>query len=170
MQQNTLKSNNGSRKTRKRVGRGGNRRLYAGRGMNGQNSRSGGGVRVGFEGGQTPLLRRMPKLKGFRNINRVEYFALNLGTIDKLFKDGDTVDAEALVKIKLLKKPQRIKLLGNGELTKKLTINVELASASALAKVKKAGGSLTLTVRDPKSADPKAEKAVEETPVEEAAE
>jgi len=67
MKQNTLKPAAGSKKARKRVGRGGHTGTYSGRGMNGQNARSGGGVRVGFEGGQTPFLRRMPKLRGFKN-------------------------------------------------------------------------------------------------------
>jgi len=145
MKQNTIKSNTGSRKTRKRVGRGGSHRLYCGRGMNGQNSRSGGGVRIGFGGGQTPLLQRMPKLKGFKNPSKVTYFALNLSIIDARFKDGETVDAKALVEKGIMKKEEPIKLLGKGDLTKKITINVNIASASAIEKVEKAGGKVNLS-------------------------
>jgi large subunit ribosomal protein L15 len=144
MKQNTLKSTAGSKKTRKRVGRGGPRRLYAGRGMNGQNSRSGGGVRPGFEGGQTTLLNRMPKVKGFRNPCKVEYFALNLSRLEQAFNDGDTVNVKTLVEKGVFKKEQAIKLLGQGELTKKLNITVEKASQTAIDKVEKAGGKLTL--------------------------
>lgn len=144
MKQNTLKSNPGSRSTRKRVGRGGNRAVYAGRGMNGQNSRSGGGVRPGFEGGQTPLLRRMPKLKGFKNFNRVTYFPINLDRLEELYKDGETVDVATLIEKNVIKKPVEIKLLGTGDLKKKLKITVNKASATAIKKVEKAGGTLTL--------------------------
>lgn len=142
MKQHTLKT--APRKARKRVGRGGNRRTYAGRGMNGQNSRSGGGVRLGFEGGQTPLLRRMPKLKGFKNPNKVTYFALNVGKLENLFEEGATVDVKALMEKGVLKKPAKIKLLGNGDLKKKLNVTVDLASAMAVKKLEKAGGKLTL--------------------------
>ena len=145
MQQNTIKPAAGSTRTRKRVGRGGNRRVYAGRGMNGQNSRSGGGVRVGFEGGQTPLLSRMPKRKGFKNPRKITYFPVNLGTLETLFKDGDKVNVETLVEKGVFKKAMPVKLLGNGELKKKLTITVDLASASAIAKVEKAGGKVEVT-------------------------
>jgi large subunit ribosomal protein L15 len=145
MKQHTIQPTKGSTSSRKRVGRGGNRRVYAGRGMNGQNSRSGGGVRIGFEGGQTPLLRRMPKLKGFNNPNKVTYFALNVGKLEEVFSDGDKVTVETLIEKKLLKKAQALKLLGNGEIKKKLEITVELASASAVKKVEKAGGKVTTT-------------------------
>ncbi len=144
MKQNTIKSNTGARKTRKRVGRGGKYRVYAGRGMNGQNSRSGGGVRVGFEGGQTPLLQRMPKLKGFKNPNKVDYFAVNVGVLENRFEDGDEVNIKTLIEKGILKKKKALKLLGNGELKKKLNITVHLASKSASEKVEKAGGSLTV--------------------------
>jgi large subunit ribosomal protein L15 len=144
MKQNTLKATPGSKKSKKRIGRGGDFRLYAGRGMNGQNSRSGGGVRPGFEGGQTPLLRRIPKLKGFKNWNKITYFAVNVGRLDELFKDGDTVDAKTLVEKGLLKKEAKLKLLGTGDLKAKLKITVDLASDSAVKKVEKAGGKLTL--------------------------
>ena len=89
----------GSTKKRKRVGRGpasGNGKT-AGRGMNGQKSRSGGGKGVGFEGGQTPLARRLPKLPGFRNFNRVEYIPVNVSRLDAKFEAGDVVNGESLV-------------------------------------------------------------------------
>lgn len=144
MKQNTIKSSTGARKTRKRVGRGGQKGTYAGRGMNGQNSRSGGGVRVGFEGGQTPLLQRMPKLKGFKNPSRVDYFSLNVNMLDARFEDGEKVDAASLVKKGILKNVMPVKLLGNGEITKKLEITVHLASKGGIEKVEKAGGKVTL--------------------------
>lgn len=143
MKQNTLKPAAGSTKARKRVGRGGQYRVYAGRGMNGQNSRSGGGVRPGFEGGQTPLLRRMPKLKGFKNPNRVDYFPLNVAMLEDL-KDGAKVDAAMLVEMGVIKAGTPVKLLGNGKLSKKVTVTVDKASKSAIEKVEKAGGSVTV--------------------------
>lgn len=152
MKQHTLMPSPGSTKTRKRVGRGGQYRCYSGRGMKGQNARSGGGVRPGFEGGQTPLFMRMPKIKGFRNINKITYFPLNLSALAS-FEDGATVNLETLLEKGILKKAQAIKLLGNGELSKKLTICVDLASASAKAKVEKAGGTLTLLTSDEISND-----------------
>ena len=143
MKQNTLKQSPGLKKSRKRVGRGGQHRTYSGRGMNGQNARSGGGVRPGFEGGQTPLLQRMPKLKGFRNPNKIEYYPLNLGRLE-MFSDGDKVDAAALVEKGITKKPVKIKLLATGELKKKLEFTVDKASEKAIQKVEKAGGKVTL--------------------------
>lgn len=144
MKQNTIKSTDGARKARKRVGRGGAHGTYSGRGMKGQKARTGGGVRVGFEGGQTPLLMRMPKLKGFTNPSKVDYFGLNVSLLDQRFEDGDTVDSKALVEKGILKRETPLKLLGMGELTKKLTITVNLASKGAIEKVEKAGGTLNL--------------------------
>ena len=144
MKQNSIKPTVGSKKRRMRVGRGGIKGTYSGRGMKGQNARTGGGVRPGFEGGQTPLLRRMPKLKGFRNPNKVAYFPLNIGRLDQLFEDGAKIDAESLIKRGMISKPCKIKLLGNGETSKKFTVTVDLASASAAKKLEKAGGTLTL--------------------------
>ena len=144
MKQNSIKPTVGSKKRRMRVGRGGIKGTYSGRGMKGQNARTGGGVRPGFEGGQTPLLRRMPKLKGFRNPNKVAYFPLNIGRLDQLFEDGAKIDAESLIKRGMISKPCKIKLLGNGETSKKFTVIVDLASASAAKKLEKAGGTLTL--------------------------
>ena len=142
MKQNTLKANPGSRKRKMRVGRGGNKGTYSGRGMKGQNARTGGGVRPGFEGGQTPLLRRMPKMKGFKNPNKVHYFALNVSRIDSIYKDGETVDVKSLIEKGVLKKATAIKVLGNGEISKKVKVSADLASKSAIAKIEKAGGSV----------------------------
>jgi large subunit ribosomal protein L15 len=144
MKQNSLKPTPGSKHSKKRVGRGGHTGTYSGRAMKGQKARTVGGVRVGFEGGQTPLLRRMPKLKGFRNPNKVYYFPINVGTLEKIFDEGAKIDAKALVEKGVLKKEQPLKLLGNGDLNKKLEITVDLASASATKKVEKAGGKLTI--------------------------
>jgi len=144
MKQNTIKANAGARSSRKRVGRGGKHRVYCGRGMNGQNSRSGGGVRVGFEGGQTPLLQRMPKLKGFKNPSKTEYYGLNVSILENRFNDGDSVDVKALMEKGILKKEMPIKLLGTGELKKKLNVTVHLASKTGAEKIEKAGGKITL--------------------------
>lgn len=148
MKQHTLKASPGLKAKRKRVGRGGKRGTYSGRGMNGQNARSGGGVRIGFEGGQTPFLMRMPKLKGFKNPNKVDIFPLNLSRINDHFEDGEDVSLTSLLQKGILKKPQTIKLLGQGELKKKVNITVDMASESAQKKVEKAGAKLTLIIAD----------------------
>lgn len=132
-----------SRKNRKRKGRGpasGNGKT-AGRGLNGQKSRSGGGKGVGFEGGQTPLARRLPKLPGFKNINRVEYVPVNVGALNKKFNDGDIVDKSSLVSAGLIKhNKDLVKILGDGNLDKNLTIKIDKVSASAKTKIEAAGG------------------------------
>lgn len=143
MKQNTLKPTTGSTKSKIRRGRGLSRGNFSGRGMKGQNARSGGGVRPGFEGGQTPLVRRMPKSKGFLNPNKVTYMAINLGDLNK-FKDGEAVDAKALKAAGLIKAVGPVKLLGNGELTVKIKLTVDRASASALEKAQKAGADVTV--------------------------
>lgn len=133
----------GSTKKRKRVGRGpaSGHGKTAGRGMNGQKSRAGGGKRPGFEGGQTPLAMRLPKLGGFRNVNRVEYAPVNVARLDLNFEAGDVVDHEALVAKGIIKKADTlVKVLGDGELTKALTVKVDKVSASAVAKIEAAGG------------------------------
>ena len=132
----------GSRKVRNRVGRGlgsGNGKT-AGRGMKGQNSRSGGGVRTGFEGGQMPIYRRLPK-RGFKNVWAKTFAEVNVETLNR-FEDGTTVDPVVLVESGILKNVQDgIRILGNGELTKKFTVKVP-CSASAKAKIEQAGGSV----------------------------
>ncbi len=141
-----LKPHSSQQKKRRRVGRGnGSNGTYSGKGMNGQNARSGGGVRPGFEGGQTPLHKRMPKIKGFKNINRVEYKPLSLSLLSENFKDGDKVTNQELVAKNLFHKNDKIKLLANGKLDKKLTIEVNKASKKAIELVEKAGGTVKVS-------------------------
>ncbi len=133
----------GSKTARKRVGRGPGSGYgkTAGRGMNGQKSRSGGGKRAGFEGGQTPLARRLPKLPGFKNINRVEYVAVNVSRLEEKFESGDVVDATSLKEKGIIKHvDEPVKVLGSGELTKSLTVKVDKVSAGAASKIEAAGG------------------------------
>lgn len=111
----------------------------AGKGHKGQNARSGGGVRPGFEGGQMPMTRRIPK-RGFNNIFATKYATVNVADLDR-FVDGTVVDAELLVASGLVKKTlDGIKVLGNGELSKNLTVKAAAFSASAKEKIEKAGG------------------------------
>ena len=131
--------------SRKRVGRGigSGYGKTAGRGTKGQNSRTGGGTRPGFEGGQNPLAKRLPKKRGFAPLDRTVYQVVNLTSLDNL-KDG-SFDAASLAEAGLVKSPTSpVKVLGNGNLTKKLTLKVHAASAGAKAAVSKAGGSVEL--------------------------
>lgn len=143
MELKDLKPAEGSRHSRKRVGRG-NGSGYgktAGRGLNGQKSRAGGGKRPGFEGGQTPLAMRLPKLPGFRNINRVEYLPVNVSRLEEKFEAGEVVNGESLKAKRIIKHEDAlVKVLGDGELTKALTVSVDKVSASAKAKIEAAGG------------------------------
>lgn len=142
-----LKPAAGSTHSRKRVGRGPGSGLgkTAGRGMNGQNSRSGGGKGPGFEGGQTPLARRLPKLPGFTNINRVEYIPVNVSRLEEKFEAGDVVDGESLKAKRIIKHADDlVKVLGDGEITKALTVKVDKVSKSAQAKIEAAGGKVEL--------------------------
>ena len=146
MKLNELKAPEGSRKSRNRVGRGtssGNGKT-SGRGQKGQKARSGGGVRPGFEGGQTPLFRRMPK-RGFLNVNRKEYAIVNLETLNR-FEDGFVVEASSLIDEKVVKSVKDgIKILGNGELkVKDLKVSVAKISESAKAAIEKNGGKVEL--------------------------
>ena len=135
----------GSRKNRKRVGRGNSGGTTAGRGQKGQLSRSGGGKGPGFEGGQMKLAMRLPKLPGFRNPCRIEYTPVNVARLEELFNDGDVVDTDALVAKNVIKKNTTlVKVLGDGDLTKKLTVKVDKCSASAQAKIEAAGGTVEL--------------------------
>ncbi len=133
----------GSRKNRKRVGRG-NGSGYgktSGRGMNGAKSRAGKQKRAGFEGGQTPLYMRLPKLPGFRNINHVEYLPVNVSRLEEKFEAGDTVDKAALKAKGIIKhETDLVKVLGDGDITKALTVKVDKVSASAAQKIEAAGG------------------------------
>ena len=131
----------GGSKARKRLGRGYGSGLgkYGGKGRDGQNSRSGGGVRPGFEGGQMPLFRRMPK-RGFKNINRKEYAIVNLETLNK-FEDGAEVTPALLVESGIIKdEKDGIKVLGNGTLNKQLTVKASKFSASAKEAIESKGG------------------------------
>ena len=132
----------GSKKARKRIGRGpaSGQGKTAGKGHKGQKARSGGGVRPGFEGGQMPLQRRVPK-RGFTNIFRTEYATVNVADLEARFDDGATVDVDAILASGLLKKTlDGVKVLGNGEITKKLDVKVNAFSQTAKAKIEAAGG------------------------------
>lgn len=138
-----LKPAKGSRKSKKRVGRGIGSGLgkTSGRGMNGQMSRAGGGKRAGFEGGQTPLARRLPKLPGFNNVNRCEYTPVNVARLEAKYKSGETVDVDSLKKYGIIKSTNEVvKILGSGDIKKSLTVKVDKVSASAKIKIEKAGG------------------------------
>ncbi len=131
----------GSKKVRKRIGRGAGSGTgkTAGKGHKGQNARSGGGVRPGFEGGQMPLQRRVPK-RGFNNIFATRYAIVNVGDLDR-FEDGSTVDVKLLKNAGLIKKEyDGLKILGNGELKKKLTVIATKFSGSAKEKIENLGG------------------------------
>lgn len=141
MKLNELKATEGARSTKKRIGRGlgsGNGKT-SGKGQKGQNSRSGGGVAIGFEGGQTPFFKRMPK-RGFTNFTRKEYAIVNVEDLNK-FEDGVTVDFGAVKAAGLVKKElDGLKVLGNGKLEKKLTVKAAKFSASAKKAIEEAGG------------------------------
>ncbi|WP_243292402.1 50S ribosomal protein L15 [Bacillus sp. FJAT-47783] len=141
MKLHELQPAEGSRKKRNRVGRGigsGNGKT-AGKGHKGQNARSGGGVRPGFEGGQTPLFRRLPK-RGFTNINRKEYSVVNLAKLNR-FEDGTEVTPELLLETGVVSKLNAgIKILGDGKLEKKLTVKANKFSTSAKEAIEAAGG------------------------------
>ena len=126
---------------RKGRGHGSGNGKTAGRGHKGQNARTGGGVRPGFEGGQIPLYRRLPK-RGFTNsLFKKEYAIINLETLDKLFNDGDAVSMEVLLEKGIVKKELNgLKVLARGEITKKLTVKAAKFSAEAKEKIEAAGG------------------------------
>ena len=132
----------GSVSKRKRVGRGhgsGNGKT-AGKGHKGQNARSGGGVRIGFEGGQMPLTRRIPK-RGFNNIFATEYTVVNVADLEARFENGAVIDTDALIDAGLVTKVlDGVKVLGNGEVTKSFTVKAAKFSESAKAKIESAGG------------------------------
>ena len=141
MKLHEMQYNEGARKNSKRIGRGqgSGTGKTAGKGHKGQNSRSGGGVAIGFEGGQTPLYKRIPK-RGFTNFTRKEYAVINVEQLNK-FEDGVTVTPELLKEVGLVKKQlDGVKVLGNGKLTKKLTVKCHKVSNSAKEAIEKAGG------------------------------
>ncbi len=140
---NQLKPVEGARHSKKRLGRGIGSGLgkTAGKGTKGQNARSGGGVRPGFEGGQLPLFQRLPK-RGFHNHTRVEYTCVNVEQLNS-FEDGAVVDVQAIISLGLVKEVEYgVKILGNGELTKKLTVKANKFSESAKNKIEAAGGTV----------------------------
>ncbi|MFU2204828.1 50S ribosomal protein L15 [Streptococcus hyovaginalis] len=143
MKLHELKPAEGSRKVRNRVGRGtssGNGKT-SGRGQKGQKARSGGGVRLGFEGGQTPLFRRLPK-RGFTNINAKEYALVSLEALN-IFEDGTEVSPSVLKNAGVIKSEKSgVKILANGELTKKLDIKASKFSKAAEAAIVEKGGSV----------------------------
>ena len=143
MKLNELKPVEGARHYKKRVGRGSGSGMgkTATRGHKGQNARSGGGVRPGFEGGQTPLFKRLPK-RGFSNVNRVEYAVVNVSDLN-VFEAGSVVDVAALKAKGLVKKVyEGVKVLGNGEINVALTVKVAKVSESAKQKISAAGGTI----------------------------
>jgi len=146
MNLHTLKPRPGSKHRVKRLGCGesSGHGKTSGKGHKGQKARSGGSIRLGFEGGQMPLIRRMPK-RGFNNANfKTRFAVVNLDTLNA-FESGATVDEQTLLAAGVIRRPyDAVKVLGGGELTKKLTIVVNKASESAKAAIEKAGGSLTL--------------------------
>lgn len=144
MKLNDLKPTPGSRHRRRRVGRGegSGPGKTSGRGHKGQKARSGASIRPGFEGGQMPLMRRLPK-KGFNNTRfKTKYAVINVSDLERKFSDGDTVDEATLREKDLVKGAfDGIKILANGDLSKKLTVSVDKVSGSAREKIEKAGGS-----------------------------
>lgn len=152
MKLNQISDNQGANKAKIRVGRGigSGKGKTSGRGVKGQKARKSGNVRAGFEGGQNPLYRRLP-MRGFNNANfRTEYFTVNVGLLQKLVDEGklnaaNPITIESLMAAGMTKKPlDGLKILGTGELKAKLTITAAAASESAMEKVKKAGGSLSI--------------------------
>ncbi len=148
MRLNNLQPRPGSKHRRKRVGCGesSGHGKTCGRGNKGQKARSGSAIRPGFEGGQMPLHRRLPK-KGFNNTQFRDVFeTVNVSELNDRFEDGATVNEQTLRESGLVNRPcDAIKILGNGELTRKLTVQVDKISASAKEKIEKAGGTVTLT-------------------------
>ena len=141
MKLHELKPADGARKDKVRVGRGTGSGCgkTSGRGHKGQKSRSGGGVRPGFEGGQMPIYRRLPK-RGFKNIWRKNFAEVNVSSLN-IFDDGATVDAVTLIEMGVIKNVlDGVKILGDGELTKKLTVRAHGFTKSAVAKIEAAGG------------------------------
>lgn len=144
MKLHDLKPDKGSKRRRKRVGRGiaAGKGKTAGRGMKGQGARSGGGKGPYFEGGQLPLVRRLPFKRGFTNIFGITFQEVNVDMINKRFNDGDVVNGESLVAAGLIRKADEpLKVLGRGELTKKVEVHANKFTKSATAKIEEAGGS-----------------------------
>ncbi len=164
MRLHDIKPRPGSKHRRKRIGCGesSGRGKTSGRGHKGQKSRSGGGVRPSFEGGQMPIYRRLPK-RGFNNAAfKTNYAVVNVSDLEARFEDGAAVDEAALRQARLIKGSyDGVKILGDGEISKKITVSVDKVSASAKAKIEKAGGSVTEPAKpsDPAEAKPAANPA-----------
>ncbi len=144
MRQHEVKRPPGSRQARKRVGRGNGsgKGTYSGRGMKGQKSRSGPGVRPGFEGGQLPIIRRLPSIRGFTNIFRVEYAEVSLKKLESLDAASE-ITPKSLVEARVIKNLKRpLKVLGDGDLTKPLVVEAHKFTQSARRKIEAAGGSV----------------------------
>lgn len=140
MKLHDLRPDEGSTHRRKRVGRGesSGKGKTSGRGYKGTKAR--GQIPAGFEGGQMPLQRRLPKWGGFTSRNRIEYREVNVARIESHFEAGAVVDQEALRRVGLLREPGPVKVLGNGDITKALTVRASKFSASAKEKITAAGG------------------------------
>jgi len=142
MELNNLKPPKGANRKRKRVGRGNGsgHGTYSGRGCKGQKSRAGGGVRIGFEGGQLPLIKSLPRKRGFVNIFRKEYEIVNVGKL-KVFASDTDITPQELLKVGLVKSlKQPVKILGDGEIDRPLVVKANKFSATAVSKIVAAGG------------------------------
>jgi len=147
MKQNELGASSGARHKRKRVGRGdgSGHGTYSGRGCKGQKSRSGGGVRLGFEGGQLPLIKRLPRKRGFTNIFKTEYNVVNVCKLD-VFPAASEVNPEELLRAGLIKSLSRpTKILGGGDIHHTLSVKADKFSANAGRKIVAAGGKIERT-------------------------
>jgi large subunit ribosomal protein L15 len=146
MKLHDLRPAEGSTKKRKRVGRGtgSGKGKTSTRGTKGQNSRTGGGVRLTFEGGQLPLVKRLPKLRGFNNRFKVDYVAINLDTLDRVFEANGDVSPESLSGHGLGSAKDPFVILGRGEISKPLAVKAHRISESARAKIEAAGGSIEI--------------------------
>ena len=144
MKQHELRSPKGARRTRKRLGRGnGSKGNYSGKGMKGQQSRSGVNMRPGFEGGQIPMVLKLPTRRGFTNIFRTDYAVVNLSTLEERFESGADVTPEAMVHAGILRNLKMpIKILAHGEITKSLTVSAHRFSAQAKVQLQSAGGTV----------------------------
>jgi large subunit ribosomal protein L15 len=144
MKQNELRSPVGAKHKRKMVGRGNGsgHGTYSGRGLKGQKARSGGGVRVGFEGGQLPLIKRLPRKRGFRNIFKTEYNIVNVGQL-AVFAPGSEVTPAELLRARLISTTDHpTKILGTGDIKHPLLVSADRFSSSAEKKIVAAGGSV----------------------------
>jgi large subunit ribosomal protein L15 len=149
MEAHELKPPAGSRHKRKRVGRGNasGHGTYSGKGLKGQKARSGKGPRAAFEGGQTPLVKRLPHRRGFTNIFRVEYAPVSVGQLER-FEAGTEVTLELLRQVGIIKNlRQPVKVLGDGQISRALTVRVQKFSAAAKEKIEAAGGSVEEVAR-----------------------